>query len=89
YLKRGIWKERFREGKLDYVLGTHAIYEFLKFIRRIPESPFLLGAIVRIIGYVLAFLTREDKIPPPRIMEHIKNEQWDIIRNVLRRRDKN
>lgn len=84
YLKRGIWKERFREGRIDYVLGTHAIYEFSKFIRRIPESPILLGALVRVIGYLEALITCKDKIPPPEIMEYIKKEHWNILRNALR-----
>jgi glycosyltransferase involved in cell wall biosynthesis len=84
YLKRGVWNERFREGRLDYVLGTRAIYEFLKFIRRISESPFFLGACVRIIGYLEASITGKDKIPPPEIIQYIQKEQWNILINAVR-----
>jgi len=84
YLKRGVWNERFREGRLDYVLGTSAIYEFLKFIRRIPESPFLLGAFVRMIGYLEALITCKDKIPPPEIIRYIQKEQLNNLRNAVR-----
>jgi len=89
YEKRGVWKERFREGRLDYVLGYRTIYELLKLIRRIPEYPYFCGAFVRIIGYVWAFMTGEDKIPPPEILIHIKKEQWDILRKAYGGNNKN
>jgi len=83
YLKRGLWKERIREGKLDYVLGNFTIYEIMKFFRRMHEYPFIIGSFARLSGYFLASMMREDKIPPPHILRNIRSEQWHILLNLF------
>ena len=84
HLKRGIWKERFREGKMDYAIGNHPIFELMKFMRRIPEHPVLIGAGVRMLGYFDALARREDRIPPTEMLKQIKTEQWNIIRKEFK-----
>lgn len=83
YLKRGVLKERFREGRLDYVLGTHVIYELLKFFRRIPENPFLFGAFIRVIGYIEALVASRHIIPPPDILKYYRKEQYNVICSIF------
>jgi len=80
HAKRGIWKERFREGKMDYTIGNHPIFELMKFLRRIPEYPVFVGAAVRMLGYFDALVMREVRIPPKEMLKHIKAEQWSIMR---------
>ena len=86
--KRGIWRERFRLGKLDYVLGYHIFYELMKFIRRIPENPFFLGSVVRISGFFAAMLASEERIPPPDVVRHIRKEQMSLLLDIIRSRSK-
>lgn len=83
HLKRGIWKERFREGKMDYTIGNHPFFESMKFIRRIPEYPVFIGAAVRMLGYLDALVRREDRIPPPDMLKQLKAEQWNIMRKAF------
>jgi glycosyltransferase involved in cell wall biosynthesis len=87
HLKRGIWKERIRMGRLDYVLGYQPAYEVMKCMWRIPEAPILLGAIVRMWAYFGAMYTGIIKIPPPNILRHIRKEQWDIVRKIFTERE--
>jgi glycosyltransferase involved in cell wall biosynthesis len=85
HLKRGIWKERIREGKMDYAIGNHPFFELMKFLRRIPEYPVFIGAAVRMLGYLDALVMREDRIPPTEMLKQIKAEQWDIMRKAFQK----
>jgi glycosyltransferase involved in cell wall biosynthesis len=85
YLKRGTWKERIREGKLDYVIGNHPIFELMKFLRRIPEYPVLLGATVRMLGYLNAFVRNEEKIPTKEMLKQIRSDQWNLLRKGIQK----
>jgi poly-beta-1,6-N-acetyl-D-glucosamine synthase len=85
YLKRGIWKERIREGKMDYAIGNYPFFEMMKFLRRIPEYPVFIGAAVRMLGYFDALVMREDRIPPREMLKQIKAEQWNIMRKALQK----
>jgi glycosyltransferase involved in cell wall biosynthesis len=83
--KRGIWKERIREGKMDYAIGNHPFFELMKFFRRIPEYPVFMGAVVRMLGYLKALVTKEEKIPPKEMLKRIQTDQWNLLRKAIQK----
>jgi hypothetical protein len=38
-MKRGVLGDAIRQGKMDYALGTHLVYESLKCVRRLQARP--------------------------------------------------
>ena len=55
----------FHDGVKEYAYGTHFLFEAAKCVRRIGNPPRVVGSLLRMAGYLSAFLRREP-IPLPR-----------------------
>ncbi|PYY11206.1 MAG: hypothetical protein DMG61_19875 [Acidobacteria bacterium] len=64
-----------RCGKLDYSMGTDPLFELVKCARRITSSPFLIGALARLAGFVWLYLSREPKEASPELCAFLRKEQ--------------
>jgi hypothetical protein len=68
-------RHSFREGKMDYSVGSLPMFEVFKCARRIPESPLLVGAIVRFAGFCSSYATKEARLVSPEFISFLRNEQ--------------
>lgn len=57
----GLWRGRFREGLMDASFQSHPLFELLKCARRLAMRPFVLGAVVRLAGYVFGTVVRRER----------------------------
>lgn len=73
-------RHRFREGRMDFSFGSHPVFELFKCARRLPESPFLLGALVRLVGFLGAYLSNEPRLVPPEFVAFLRREQKHRLR---------
>jgi len=64
----------FRQGFMDYALGSHPLFEAVKLLGRISERPFVMGATARWIGFVVAHLTT-DRAVSKEFMNFLRSEQ--------------
>ncbi len=80
---RGYMKESVRQGRMDYAIGSHPLFELVKCGRRIKERPFLIRSFLRLLGYVLAWVRKETRVVNPAVMDFLKNEQLSRIRAML------
>jgi len=76
---RGIYKARFREGFVEYHLGYHPLFEFVKGISRYKERPMIVGSIVRFTGFWWANLKREKRSISRDLIKFIRKEQINRI----------
>ena len=76
---RSIYKARFREGFVEYHLGYHPLFEFVKCISRFKEQPVIAGSIVRFIGFWWANLKSEKRLIPKDLINYIRQEQLSRI----------
>lgn len=72
---RGILRENFRQGLVDYSFGTLPLFELVKCGRRVRERPFLLGAIIRGCGFVWACCRLETRPIPDAVVVYLRKEQ--------------
>jgi hypothetical protein len=70
---------------MDYAIGNHPFFELMKFFRRIPEYPVFMGAVVRMLGYLKALVTKEEKIPPKEMLKRIQTDQWNLLRKAIQK----
>ena len=54
----------YRQGIADYSLGSHPLFEFAKLARRVAWRPYVVGALARLLGFMLAHFSRERMVPP-------------------------
>jgi glycosyltransferase involved in cell wall biosynthesis len=78
-----VLRHRFREGKMDYSVGSYLIFELFKCVRRIPESPIALGAFVRFIGFCWSYAGNEGRLVSPDFVKFLRREQRHKIKAIL------
>ncbi len=72
---RNIFKARFREGFVEYHLGYHPLFEFVKGISRFKERPIIVGSIVRFVGFLMANIKREKRLISRELISFIRKGQ--------------
>jgi biofilm PGA synthesis N-glycosyltransferase PgaC len=54
----------YRQGFMDFSLGSHPIFELAKVARRISWQPYCFGALARLMGFGVAHLCGKRMVPP-------------------------
>ncbi|MCR4438332.1 MAG: glycosyltransferase family A protein [bacterium] len=77
---------RFHQGEADYAVGYHPLFELVKFVRRLGESPLLAGSTVRLSGYLWAAARHRRRPVDGRFVSHLRNRQMARLYAFLRRK---
>lgn len=78
---------RFRYGIFEYTCGFHPLYALAKYLFRIAERPYVISSLFRICGYCFALLNRKQYVLPKDVINFIRNEQLNRLRDILCRKD--
>lgn len=70
----------FKQGRMDYSMGSHPAFELLKCVRRIPEHPFLFGAMARLLGFCTSSIRQEPKLVSQEFVSFLRNEQIERLK---------
>ena len=54
-----IFRTRYRDGFVEYNLGYHPLFQFIKCLKRLNEKPLIIGSFLRLIGYWTALIKKE------------------------------
>ncbi len=68
-----------RQGLMDYSLGSHPMFEVLKLMRRLRMRPFVVGALVRLGGFVYASCRRARRDVPDEVVRFLRAEQMNRL----------
>jgi glycosyltransferase involved in cell wall biosynthesis len=72
---KNLLKARLRDGYVEYDLGYNPLFQFVKCIKRITQNPYLIGSLVRFIGFWIARFTFGNQNVPTELKNYIKKEQ--------------
>jgi Glycosyl transferase family 2 len=73
----------FRQGKMDFSVGSHPVFEFLKCARRIPEQPIAIGALARLTGFCWSSAKNEPRLVSRQFVSFLRNEQKQRLKHLL------
>jgi glycosyltransferase involved in cell wall biosynthesis len=76
----GLLRSWYRQGFMDYSIGYHPIFEAAILARRIPYRPFLLGALARSYGFLVANLRHEKRMVSPEFVSYVRMDQMKRLR---------
>ena len=77
---KNIFKRRFRDGIVEYSLGYHPLFQFIKCVSRVfKEKPYVLASLLRLFGFWWASFKREERIIPNDIIKYTRKEQLQRI----------
>jgi glycosyltransferase involved in cell wall biosynthesis len=81
----GVINRRWQCGVRDYVLGYHPLFETVKCMRRLRQSPMIISAASWWIGYVSAAISRKQRSIPADLLAQIQREQLLRLKSIVRR----
>lgn len=77
---------KFREGRMDYSLGSDSLFEIFKCLKRIPEKPFFVAALARLVGFIWSSVLRENRPVSNEFVAFLRREQRERLGLLLRRK---
>jgi glycosyltransferase involved in cell wall biosynthesis len=78
-------RSSFRLGKLDYSFGTYPSFQLIKCASRLHKKPFVIGAVIRMAGFLDSYIRREPFLLSSDLVAHLRQEQADRMRALFRR----
>lgn len=64
----------YRQGFMDFALGSHPVFELFKVARRIVWRPYVLGALARLLGFLIAHIYGK-RMVSPEVVAFLREEQ--------------
>jgi glycosyltransferase involved in cell wall biosynthesis len=74
----------FREGRMDFSVGSLPTFELFKCVRRIPERPLLVGAILRLAGFCSGYATKEERVVSAEFVRFLRTEQKHRLKGYVK-----
>ena len=81
----GALKFRFKQGRKDYFLGNHPLWEIFRVLYQMTKKPYIIGGSLLLLGYAWAVLIREERQTTTELMEFIRKEQMQRLKNFFMR----
>lgn len=78
-----LFRDLFRQGRMDYSLGVLPLFEIMKLVRRARFKPFVLGSLVRFSGFLWGYCKREPRIVSREFVQYLREEQRSQIRQLF------
>ena len=75
---RGQLRYCYRQGFADFALGSHPVFELAKVARRILWKPYVLGALARLVGFLVANIQGKRAVPP-EFVAFLRKEQMSRL----------
>jgi glycosyltransferase involved in cell wall biosynthesis len=72
-----------RNGKKDYSLGNHPMWEMARAMYQMTKRPYIFGGTLLISGYVWAALRRIEKPIPTHLVQFTRREQMKRLKAVF------
>lgn len=72
---KNLLKTRLRDGYVEYNLGYHPLFQFVKCVKRVTQNPYFIGSFIRFIGFWIARFKFENQNVPTELRIFIRKEQ--------------
>jgi len=71
----GGWGGIVKDGKVDYVYGSHPAFLTAKSAVRLFRRPYVMGSIALVYGYIAAYLQRLPQVDDPQLIRYLRRQQ--------------
>ena len=80
---RGSLRDGFRQGVMDYSLGSHPVFEVIKCVGRVREKPYVVIGLLRLGGFAWCYLRKKKRVVPIKLIEYLRREQLEKLKSAL------
>jgi poly-beta-1,6-N-acetyl-D-glucosamine synthase len=78
----GSWRNAVKNGTWSFVAGYHPLYMIARCLRQLFRTPYLLGSVGLLVGYLRGYLGKIPKVPDHELITYLRKQQ--VRRLVLR-----
>jgi len=71
----GVMMARFRNGRKDYAIGNHPVWELCRATYQMTKRPVVIGGLMLVSGYVWALIRRVERPVSPELVAFYRREQ--------------
>ncbi len=71
----GRWGGLVKDGKIDYVYGSHPLFLAAKSAARIVRRPYVIGSVALLYGYMAAYFQRIPRVNDPDLIRYLRRQQ--------------
>jgi biofilm PGA synthesis N-glycosyltransferase PgaC len=76
-------RHKFRQGRMDYSLGSEPIFETFKCLQRLGEKPLIVGSLARLTGFFWSLMIREPRPVSAEFIAFLRAEQKQKTMSLL------
>lgn len=74
---------RFRNGRKDYVIGNHPVWELCRAAYQMTKKPVIIGGLVLVLGYLWALIRRVDRPVSSELVAFYRREQMERLKRFF------
>jgi hypothetical protein len=74
----------FKQGRKDYFLGNHPLWEVFRTLYQITRRPYVIGGAFLLAGYARAGLKGETRPISTELIRFIRGEQMGRLKKLLK-----
>jgi biofilm PGA synthesis N-glycosyltransferase PgaC len=71
----GRWGGLVKDGRIDYVYGSHPAFLLAKSLVRLLRRPYVLGSLALVYGYITAWLRGTPQVDDARVIAYLRQQQ--------------
>lgn len=71
----GQWGGLVKDGRIDYVYGSHPAFLVAKTVVRVVRRPYLLGSLALLYGYLAGYVRRVPRVDDPELIRYLRRQQ--------------
>ena len=76
----------FRQGRKDYFLGNHPLWEVFRTLYQMTKRPYILGGALLMLGFTWAGFRGIERPISNELMDFVRKEQMQRLKNFIRKR---
>jgi hypothetical protein len=76
----------FKQGRKDYSLGGHPVWQVCRSCYQITKKPYLIGGSLLLFGYLWAMIKNEVRPVPAELIVFHRREQMQRLKKIFSRR---
>ena len=74
----------FRQGRKDYYLGGHPIWQIFRSLYQLSKPPYIVGGAAVMAGFAWAWVRRQERPVSPELLRFHRQEQMTRLRRLFR-----
>jgi glycosyltransferase involved in cell wall biosynthesis len=83
---QGALESKFKTGMKDYTVGNHPLWELVRTIYQMKNSPFLIGGLALGLGYAWSLIRRAEVPLSPDLVAFVRREQLNRLKKFFSRK---